>query len=153
MDNHAKKRTRDYDYGLQRANHRCHVMLPLSGIPGWREQEAFNRSAARRVESIQVSHTALDRIQVHFIVRVTQVVSETANRTPRNIRLVQFGERAEFDCRLRYFEKAHSDGVVRHALLGEHSIESATVRQILTDLRNVATDVLIARGGLGCGRA
>jgi hypothetical protein len=110
--------------------------------------EALDRSAACRVESIQISDSAFDGIQVHFVVRMTQVVSEAANRAPGNFRLVQFGERAEFDCRFRYFEKAHSDRVVRHALLGEHLIEAAAARQVLSDLRDVATDILIACSGL-----
>jgi hypothetical protein len=86
--------------------------------------EALNRSTACRVESIQIGDSAFDGIQVHFIVRMTQVVPEAANRAPGNIRLVQFGERAELDCRFRYFEKAHSEGVVRHALFREHLLEA-----------------------------
>ncbi len=59
--------------------------------------EALQRPSACRVEPIQVGHSAFDGIQVHFIVRMTQVISEATNRAPWNIRLVQFGERAEFD--------------------------------------------------------
>jgi hypothetical protein len=59
---------------------------------------------------------------------MTQVISKATNRAPGNIRIVQLGERAEFDCRFRDFEKARSDGVVRHALLCKHSIEAAAAR-------------------------
>jgi hypothetical protein len=39
------------------------------------------------------------------------------------------------------------------ALLGEHLIEFTGARQILTDLRDITTDVLVASGGLRAGRA
>jgi hypothetical protein len=68
--------------------------------------EALNRSAACRVESIQISDSAFDGIQVHFIVRMTQVVPEATNRAPGNIRLVQFGERAELDLPLPIFRES-----------------------------------------------
>jgi hypothetical protein len=114
--------------------------------------EALNRSIACRIESIQISDSAFDSIQAHFIVRMLQVIAEATNGAPRNIRLVQFGERAELDCRFRYFEKAHSDGVVCYPLFGEHLIEAAAARQILANLRDVATDILIAGGGLRAGQ-
>ncbi len=41
--------------------------------------EAFYRPAARRIESIQVGYGAFDGIQVHLIVRMTQVVPEATN--------------------------------------------------------------------------
>jgi hypothetical protein len=68
--------------------------------------ESPNRSVACRVESIQISDGSFDGIQIHFIVRMTQVVSEPTNRAPGNIRLVQFGERAEFDCRFLIFRES-----------------------------------------------
>jgi len=61
--------------------------------------ESPNRPVACRVESIQISDGSFDGIQIHFIVRMTQVVSEPTNRAPGNIRLVQLGERAELDSR------------------------------------------------------
>jgi hypothetical protein len=126
----------------------CELRKPAASLPIRFMYESPNCSIACRVESIQISDSSFDGIQIHFIVRMTQVVSEPTNRAPGNIRLVQFGERAELDSRFRYFEKAHSDGVIRHALLGEHSIEATAARKILTDLRDVATDILIACGGL-----
>ena len=50
--------------------------------------EALNRSLAGGVDAIQISNSAFDGIQVHFVVRMTQVVSEAANRAPGDIRLV-----------------------------------------------------------------
>ena len=61
--------------------------------------ESPNCPITCRVESIQISDSSFDGIQIHFIVRMTQVVSEATDRAPGNIRLVQFGERAELDSR------------------------------------------------------
>ena len=109
--------------------------------------EVTNSSFACSVEPIQISHSALNRIQIHFIVAMTQVIPESANRTPGNLRLMQFGERTEFHGRFGNLEKAHPDGVIRHALFREHIVEAAAAREVLLDLRDVVSDVLVA----GCG--
>lgn len=106
--------------------------------------EAPNSPSARRVEQIQVSDGTFDRIQIHFIVAMTQVVAESANRAPGNLRLMHFGERTEFHGRFGNLEKAHPDGVIRHALLRENVVEPAAAREVILDLRDVVSDVLIA---------
>jgi hypothetical protein len=72
---------------------------PATSLPIRFMYESPNRSIACRVESIRISDSSFDGIQIHFIVHMTQVVSEPTNRAPRNIRLVQLGERAELDSR------------------------------------------------------
>ena len=78
---------------------------------------------------------------------MTQVIPESANRTPGNPWLMQFGERTEFHGRFGNLEKAHPDGVVRHALLREHLVEATAAREVILDLRDVVSDVLVACGG------
>jgi hypothetical protein len=84
---------------------------------------------------------------------MAQVVPEAANRAPRNLGLVQFGKRAELDGGFGDFEKAHPNGVVRHVLVSEHVVQPTAAREIILDLRDVVSDVLIADGGFGTGHA
>jgi hypothetical protein len=54
---------------------------------------------------------------------------------------MQFGERTELNGRFGNLEKAHPDGVIRHALLREHIVEAAAARKVILDLRDVVSDV------------
>ncbi len=110
--------------------------------------EAPNSSFACSIEPIQICHSTLNRIQIHFIVAMAQVIPESANRTPGNLRLMQFCERTEFHGRFGNLEKAHPDSVIRHALLREHVVKAAAAREVIFDLRDVVSDVLVARCGL-----
>ena len=111
------------------------------------------RTVERRVRCLRrevlilkprVPASVLNRIQIHFIVAMTQVISESANCTPGNLRLMQFGERTELHSRFGNLEKTHPDGVIRHTLLREHIVEAAAAREVILDLRDVVSDVLVA---------
>ena len=115
--------------------------------------EAINSLFACSVEPIQISHGTLNRVQIHLIVAVTQVIPESANRTPGNLRLMQFGERTELHRRFGNLEEAHPDGVIRHTLLREHVVEAAAAREVILDLRDVVSDVLVACCGFRAGHA
>jgi hypothetical protein len=84
--------------------------------------KAFDRPDAGCFEPAEIGGRSLDSIQIHFVIAVAQTISEAADRTPWNFRLMQFRESAQFRGGLRYLEKAHSNSIVGHTLIREHSV-------------------------------
>ena len=97
----------------------------VSRAGGDLSSESLDRPHARCFEPIDVPDCPLDGVQIHFIVAVPQMVAEPSDRAPRHIGLMQFGQSTQLPGSFRYLEKAHSNGVVGHALIGKHSFQSA----------------------------
>lgn len=80
----------------------------------------------RRIEPVHIGDSPLDRPEIPLIVCMAQVIAESANGVPRNLRLVHLGQCTQLDRRLGNIKKAHPDRVVDDTLVRQHALEPTT---------------------------